>query len=263
VIHASAIVHPNAKLHPTVRVGPYAVIDEGVELGPECDLGPYVYLTGLTRIGAHNRFFAGCVIGEAPQDLKYDGQPTRLRIGEGNIFREHATVHRSSPPEEETVIGSGNFFMAHCHVAHNCHLGDGIIVANGALLGGHVTVQNRAFISGNCLLHQFVRVGTLALMQGGSAISLDLPPYTVARGGNGICGLNTVGLRRAGFSAAERQELKQLYHELFCAGVNLQAAVGRARAKFGGAAAREMLEFISTSKRGVCSDREEPLSGLD
>ena len=254
MIHPTAIVHSQAKLDPTVRVGPYAIIDEGVEVGPGCIIGPQVYLTGLTKIGARNRFYAGCVIGEAPQDLKYDGKPTRLRIGDDNVFREHVTVHRSNKSEEDTVIGSHTFLMAHCHVAHNCRLGDHVILANGALLAGHVIVGDRAFISGNCILHQFVRVGTLALMQGGSAISKDLPPYTVARGGNGICGLNTVGLRRAGLTAAERLELKQLYRVLFREGENLRAAMASAQGKFSGAPAKVVLEFLAASKRGVCRD---------
>ena len=241
-------------MDPTVQVGPYAVIDEGVEVGPDCIIGPHVYLTGLTTIGAHNRFYAGGVIGEAPQDLKYTGAPTRLRIGDHNVFREHVTAHRSSRPEEETVIGSGCFFMANAHVAHNCRLGDQVILANGVLLGGYVTVGDRVFLSGNCLVHQFVRVGTLALMQGGSAISKDLPPYTVARGDNGICGLNTVGLRRAGLTPAARLELKQLYHALFRAGRNLRAAVADAQKNFSSAPARAMLDFIAASKRGVLSE---------
>ena len=254
MIHPTAIIHPGAKLDATVQVGPYAVIDEGVEVGPDCVIGPHVYLTGLTTIGAHNRFYAGCVIGEAPQDLKYTGEPTRLRIGDHNVFREHATAHRSNRPEAETVIGSGCFFMANAHVAHNCLLGDQVILANGVLLGGHVTLEDRVFLSGNCLVHQFVRVGTLALMQGGSAISKDLPPYTVARGGNGICGLNTVGMRRAGLTPAARLELKQLYHALFRGGRNLRAAVADAQKRFSSAPARAMLDFIAASKRGVCSD---------
>jgi UDP-N-acetylglucosamine acyltransferase len=257
VIHPTAIIHPGAKLDATVQVGPYTVIDEGVEIGPDCVIGPQVYLTGLTTIGAHNRFYAGCVIGEAPQDLKYTGEPTRLRIGDHNIFREHVTAHRSNQPAEETVIGSRNFLMAHSHVAHNCRLGNGVILANGALLGGHVTLEDRAFLSGNCIVHQFVRVGTLALMQGGSAISKDLPPYTVARGDNGICGLNTVGLRRAGLTPAERLELKQLYHVLFREGRNLRAAVASAQERFSSAPARVMLDFLAASTRGVCFDAGE------
>ncbi len=254
VIHPTAVLHPKAKLDPSVRVGPYAVIDEGVELGPNCIVGPHVYLTGCTTIGAHNRFFAGCVIGEAPQDLKYKDEPTGLRIGDHNVFREHVTVHRSNKVSENTVIGSHNFLMQHSHVAHNAVVSDYVIVAGGALLAGHVNVAERAFISGNCLVHQFVRVGTLALMQGGSAISKDLPPYTMARGHNGICGLNTIGLRRAGLAAAERLELKKLYHALFRNGLNLRMAVLAAQGNFLSAPARLMLEFIASAKRGVCSD---------
>ena len=238
----------------TVCIGPYAVIDEGVEIGPGCVLGPQVYLTGLTTIGAHNHFYAGCVIGEAPQDLKYNAEPTRLRIGDHNVFREHVTVHRSNQAAEDTVIGSHDFLMANSHVAHNCHLGDHVIVANGALLAGHVSLGDRAFVSGNCVIHQFVRVGTLALMQGGAAISKDLPPYTVARGYNGICGLNTVGLRRAGLPSAERLELKQLYRVLFREGGKLRAAVASARVKFSISSAKLMLDFLADSKRGVCRD---------
>ncbi len=254
MIHPTAIVHPKAKLDPTVKVGPYAVIDEGVEMGAGCVVGPHVYLTGITRIGMGNRFFSGCVIGEAPQDLKYKDEPTRLRIGDNNVIREHVTVHRSTKVGEETVIGSNCFLMQHSHVAHNVEFGDHVILAGGALLAGHVHVGNGAFISGNCLVHQFVRIGPLAMMQGGSAISKDLPPYTIARGGNGICGLNVVGLRRAGIGAKERLELKQLYHLLFREERKMSEAVEEAREKFTSAPAKAMIEFVATSKRGVCTD---------
>jgi len=251
-IHPTAVVERGARLDSTVHVGPYAVIDDGVEVGPGCVVGPFAHLTGNTVIGANNRFFSGCVVGEAPQDLKYKGEPTRLRIGANNVFREHVTVHRSNRPDEDTIVGSNCFLMAGCHVAHNCTLGDGVILANGAQTAGHVTIGDRAFISGNCLIHQFVRIGTLALMQGGSAISKDLPPYTIARGGNSICGLNVVGLRRAGVPPAERLELKQLYQLLFPAQVNLGPAVDAARGKFSSGPALLLLEFVATSKRGVC-----------
>lgn len=254
MIHSTAIVHPKAKLDPTVQVGPYAVIDAGVEIGAHCIIGPHAYLTGLTTIGAHNQFHAGCVIGDAPQDVKYDGAPTGLRIGDHNLFREHVTVHRSNTTEAETIIGSHSFLMQHSHVAHNCLIGDQVILAGGALLAGHVTVQDRAFISGNCLVHQFTRVGTLSLMQGGSAISKDLPPFTVALRENEICGLNSVGLRRAGFTAEQRLELKQLYHLLFRRGQSLRNAVAAARKQFTGTAATTLLNFVDEAKRGVCAD---------
>ena len=255
MIHPTAIIHPQTKLDATVSIGPYAVIDAGVELGAHCVVGPHVYLTGETKIGSHNQFHVGCVIGDAPQDLKYKGEPTRLRIGDKNAFREHATVHRSTTLDGETIIGSNNFFMAGSHVGHNCVIGDHVILANGALLGGHAVVQDCAFISGNCCVHQFVRVGTLAMMQGGAAASQDVPPFTIAHNGlNLICGLNIVGLRRANFSAEERLELKKLYHLLFRGGKNLRAAVAGAGKNFSSAPAKVLLEFVAGSKRGVCSD---------
>jgi UDP-N-acetylglucosamine acyltransferase len=248
------MVDPKAELDPTVIVGPYAVIDAGVRIRAHSRVGPHVYLTGNTDLGEHNEFFAGAVIGEAPQDLKYRGAPTGLVVGGHNVFREHVTVHRSTRMEDKTTIGSHNFFMANSHVGHNCQLGDYVILANGALLGGHVTVQDRAFISGNCLVHQFIRVGTLALMQGGSAISKDLPPYTIARGHNGMCGLNVVGLRRTGIEAEERLELKELYHSLFRSETTLQASIAAARKRFLSLPAKTMIEFVAASKRGLCSD---------
>jgi UDP-N-acetylglucosamine acyltransferase len=254
MIHPTASIHPAAKLGANVRVGAGAVIDADVELGADCAVGPHVYLTGVTKIGSGNKFHASCVIGGEPQDLKYRGEPTRLAIGDNNVFREHVTVHRSNKLAEDTIIGSNNFFMAGAHVAHNCLIGNHTIFANGATLGGHVTVQDCAFISGHCLVHQFCRVGTLAIMQGGSAISKDLPPFTVARGDNGICGLNTVGLRRAGFNAEERLELKKLYHFLFRSGKNFRDAIAEAQKSFASPGAKTLLEFAAAARRGICAD---------
>jgi UDP-N-acetylglucosamine acyltransferase len=254
MIHPTAVVHKKAKLGANVHVGPYAVIDEHVTLGADCTVGAHAYLTGHTTAGAKNQFFAGAVIGEAPQDLKYRGEPTRLRIGNSNVFREGVTVHRSNNTREDTIIGSHTFLMANSHVGHNSHLGDHIIIVNGALLGGHVSVADRVFISGNCMLHQFVRVGTLAMMQGGSGISLDLPPFTVSRGDNGICGLNVVGLRRAGMTSNQRRELKRLYLVLFRGGRTLREAIEEAREEFKSDADRVMLDFVAASRRGICSD---------
>jgi len=254
MIHPTAIIHPQAKLDPSVCVGPYAVIDADVELGAGCVLGPHVYLTGVTKIGAGNKFHAGCVIGDAPQDLKYRDEPTRVTIGDNNVFREHVNVHRATKPDGVTAIGSNNFLMANAHIAHNCVIGNHTIISNGVLIAGHAEIHDRAFLSGNSLVHQFCRVGTLAIMQGGSGISKDLPPFTVARGGNGIFGLNVIGLRRAGFSPADRLELKKLYRVLFRSGKIFSAALTEARATFFSPGAKTMLEFLTTAKRGVCRD---------
>lgn len=254
MIHPTAIIDPKAELDPSVQVGPYAVIDGGVKLGANCKIGPYVHLTGETTIGAGNTFHTGCVIGDEPQDLKYKGEPTRLRIGDGNVFREHANVHRSNKLEEDTVIGSNNFLMANSHIGHNVVLGNHIIVANGVLIAGHAIIGDRVFLSGNSLVHQFVRIGTLALMQGGSAISKDLPPYCIARGDNGICGLNIVGLRRNGFTAEERLQLKQAYHTLFRTREKRAVALAQARERFTSPKVLLLVDFVAATKRGICAD---------
>lgn len=254
MIHPTAIIHPKASLDSTVEVGPYSIIDAGVKVGPGCVLGPHVYLTGETEIGARNIFHSGCVIGGSPQDLKYKGDPTRLRVGDENVFREAVTVNRATDLGEETVVGSNNLLMACVHVGHNCVMGNRIIMANGAMLGGHVVVGDKAVISGSCLVHQFVRVGTLSMMQGGSALSKDLPPYTVVWGVNKMCGLNIIGLRRAGMPAEERLELKKVYRMLFREGRIFGAAVAAALPEFKSGAAKTMLDFVAASKRGICAD---------
>jgi UDP-N-acetylglucosamine acyltransferase len=254
MIHPTAIIHPQAKLDATARVGPYAVIDADVELGADCVVGPHVYLTGVTKIGGGNKFHASCVIGDAPQDLKYKNEPTCLRIGDQNVFREHVTVHRATMPGDETVIGSHNYFMAGAHVGHNCTIGDHVILVNGAVLGGHVTVQDRALLSAHCGIHQFRRIGTLSLTQGCSIITQDLPPFTIAAGVNIIRGLNVVGLRRAGFTAEQRLELKKLYHLLFRSGQKMAVALAEAKEKFHSAPAKTLMEFVAGAKCGVCAD---------
>lgn len=263
-IHPTAVIDPRARLHPSVEVGPLAVIDAGVEIGEGCRVGAHVHLTGCTQVGARNYFDTGCVIGGLPQDLRFKGGPTRLRIGDDNTFREHVTVHCANKTEDDTVVGSGNLFMAHCHVGHNSHIGNHVIIANGALLGGHVEVQDRAFISGNCLVHQFARVGRLALMQGGSAISKDLPPFCIARGDNGICGLNVVGLRRAGLDAPSRLELRRIYLALFRrSGRGLQEALEEAEALAQSDWGKVLVAFVRSSRRGVINERGRPALGAE
>lgn len=256
ILHPTAIIAAGARIGPGCHVGPHAVIDADVELGANCDVGPGVYLTGRTRIGPNNRFHAGAVIGDAPQDLKYDGTPTRLVIGAGNTFREHVTLHRAAKATSETRVGDGNLFMAGSHLGHDCRIGNHNILANGALVAGEARLDDRAFLSGNCLVHQGCRVGRLALMQGGSAISKDLPPFCIATGDNTICGLNIVGLRRAGFDAAARLLLKRVYLRLFRFRGRRSEALARIREEFAGfGPAMEWVEFVASTRRGVCADR--------
>jgi len=253
MIHPTAIVHENTQVHDSTEVGPYAIIDAHVTLGSDCVVGPHVHLTGHTTIGCGNRFHAGCVIGDAPQDMKYDGAPTRLIVGEQNTFREHVTIHRSNTLEEDTIIGSENIFMANSHVGHNSVVGNKAILANGVLVGGHAMIGDGAFLSGNAVVHQFCRVGSMAMMQGCSGVSLDLPPFTIVRGINGMCGLNSIGLKRAGFSSEERLELKQTYRALFMGSDLLRDAIEAAREKVTGVLAEQFLDFVASSERGTCS----------
>lgn len=254
-IHPTAVVHPGASLGPGCVVGPGAVIDGEVELGEGCILGPHVYLTGRLVAGPRNHFHAGAVLGDAPQDGKYRGEPTRLRIGRENTFRENVTVHRSSTTTADTTIGDKNLFMVSSHVGHNCRIGCNNILANGVLLAGHVTLEDGAFLSGNCIVHQFCRIGRLAMMRGGAGISQDLPPFCIVRGENQLCGLNTIGLRRAGIGSSERLELRKAYQLLFRSGFRRAEALAALRHELPGSLlVMEWVAFVEAARRGVCAD---------
>ena len=252
MLHPTALIAPTAQLAPDVQVGPYAVIDGHVTLGPGCVVGPHAYLTGHTTAGARNRFHASCVIGDTPQDLKFDGAPTRLVIGDDNVFREHVTLHCATKPDTCTVIGSHCFIMGNAHIGHDVQVRDHAIICNGVAIAGFAVIGERAFLSANSLVHQFCRVGPLALLQGGAAVSKDVPPFCIATGINSICGLNTIGLRRGGFTAEQRTELKRLYHLLFRSGKLRRDALAEAGAIATGTAVKLFLEFVAVSKRGVC-----------
>jgi UDP-N-acetylglucosamine acyltransferase len=256
MIHPTAVIHPKAQIGPGVKMGPYCVIDEHVRLGAECELGPHVYLTGQTEIGSGNKIHAGAVIGDLPQDLRFKGELTGVRMGDNNVIREHVTIHRSNNPAEPTRLGSNNLLMANAHVGHNAVIGDHVIIANGTMLGGHAEIGDRAFLSANCLIHQFTRVGTLCLMQGMAGVSLDLPPYTTAMLHNQVCGLNVIGLRRAGFTSAERLELKRLYHRVLRGTERFRDIIGDLEREFTSDKAKVLLEFLKTSKRGFCRDQQ-------
>lgn len=253
MLHPTALIAPTAQLASDVQVGPYAVIDAHVTLGPGCVVGPHAYLTGHTTAGARNRFHASCVIGDTPQDLKYKGEPTRLVIGDDNVIREHATIHCSTKEETATTIGSHCFIMGNAHIGHDVQVRDHAILCNGIAIAGFAVIGERAFLSANSLVHQFCRVGPLALLQGGAAVSKDVPPFCIATGINSICGLNTIGLRRGGYAAEQRAELKRLYHLLFLSGKLRRDALAEAEATVTGEAAKLLREFVATSKRGVCA----------
>lgn len=252
-IHPTAIVDPSAEVHADVEIGPYVVVDGPVKIGRGTRIMAHAYLTGWTEVGEDNEIHPGAVLGDAPQDRAYRGEESYLTIGDRNIFREHVQVHRGTTPGSSTVIGSDNFLMASSHVAHNCRLGDHVVLANGALLGGYVEVGHHAFISGHCVVHQFVRVGELSLMRGLSGTSRDVPPYSIVDWQHRVRGVNSVGLKRAGFDEQRIREIKEAFRTLFRKGRNLSLAVKEVEAKEKNSAdVRTLLEFVRSSKRGVC-----------
>ncbi len=252
MIHPTAIVHPKAHLDPSVEVGPFAIIEEHVKVGAHTKIGAHAWLTGWTEMGAGNQIGYGVVLGAEPQDTHFKGHRSYLRIGTKNLFREYCTVHRGSQEDSATVIGNENFLMGHSHVAHNCVLGSKVILANGALLAGHVEVEDGVFVSGNCVVHQFVRIGTLALLPGGARVNKDVPPFMMVYHTNDIGAINVVGLRRAGFSKETRQNVRDAYRILFRSKLNTSQAVAELKKLDHDPAIERLIKFIEHSKRGIC-----------
>jgi UDP-N-acetylglucosamine acyltransferase len=251
-IHATALIDPLAEIHPDADIGPYVVVVGPVRVGPRTRVAAHATLMGGTEIGADNTIHSGAVIGDTPQDLAFNGEETYLRIGDRNVIREHVQIHRGTKPGSATVIGSDNFFMATSHVGHNCSVGDRVIVTNGAMLGGYVEVEDQAIVSGNCTVHQFVRVGRLAILRGLSRASRDVPPFCVMDGTHTVRAINRVGLRRAGFSAAQIRALQNAFTLLFGRARNLRIALAELEGEPVSAEVRYLIDFIRASKRGVC-----------
>jgi UDP-N-acetylglucosamine acyltransferase len=252
-IHPTAVIDLKAEIESDVEIGPYVVIEGPVKIRRGTRVMAHACLIGGTEIGAENEIHPGAVLGDAPQDKAYTGEETYLKIGDHNIFREYVQVHRGTVAGSSTVIGSHNFLMATSHVGHNCRLGDQNVLANGALLGGHVEVGNGVFISGNCVVHQFVRIGDYALMRGLSGTSRDVPPYAIIDWQHTVRGVNVVGLKRAGFDEQRIRKIREAFRVLFRKGRNLSLAVKEIE-KLGRADkdVSALLEFIRSSKRGVC-----------
>jgi UDP-N-acetylglucosamine acyltransferase len=250
-IHPTAIVDPAAQLADDVTVGPYSIIEGPVTLGPGCRVGPHAHLIGPLTLGRDNIVHTGAVLGDRPQHLKFTDPPTAVIAGDGNVFREHATVHGGTLPEG-TRLGDHNYIMCGAHVAHDCSLGNHIIMANGALLAGHCTVEDGVFFSGNCAIHQFVRLGRLSMLSGGATITKDLPPFMICEGRNRLVGINVVGMRRAGLSNAQINGVREAYRILFLQRMVLPAALEHAERTLGGTdTVAELLAFVRGSKRGI------------
>ena len=253
-IHPTALVDSKAELGQEVEVGPFAVIEGGVRIGDRCVIGPHAVIRRFTTLGAGCRVHPGACLGDEPQDLGFKGGESFVRVGANCILREGVTIHRGTKEGTATVTGDNCFLMANSHLAHNVVLGNNVIMANGAVLGGYVEVGDRAFISGNVAVHQFVHVGTLAMLGGVGAITKDVPPFCTTRtaGLNDIAGLNVVGMRRAGLSPADRLAVRQAFKLLYRSGWNVSQALERLKSEFPEGPVRVMWEFIEASKRGLC-----------
>lgn len=254
-IHPTAVVDSAARLDESVTVGPYAIVGPGVTVGADSEIGPHVVIEGTTTIGARNRFVGQSSIGTAPQDLKYEGGATRLEIGDDNIIREFVTMNRATEHGGGTTrVGSHGMYMAYAHVAHDCLIGDRVVMANGATLAGHVTIEDYAIVGGLVAIHQFVRIGESAILGGGAMVTLDVAPFCMAAGDRAVLhGLNVIGLRRRGFSPQTIQALRAAYRTIFRSGLRLQDALEELRAEaVDEPCVARLVAFIEKSQRGIC-----------
>ena len=229
LIHPTAMIHPQAEVHPTVQVGAYAMIGAKVKVGAGTTIGSHVVLEGWTEIGERNDIFPGAAIGLEPQDLKYDGADSLVKIGDDNRIREYVTINRATGEGEATILGNGNLLMAYAHVGHNCVIGDQVIITNSVSLGGHVRIESQARIGGVAGVHQFVQIGRLAMIAGMSRVIRDVPPYMLVEGYPlRVRSLNQVGLQRAGLATDEEktlQVLKKAFRILYRSGLPLNQAL--------------------------------------
>ena len=256
-IHPTALIDSKAQIGSGVEIGAYSIIGPQVVVDRDSVIGSHVVIEGDVQMGEHTVIGHGAIIGSAPQDLAYSFQTrSGVRIGNNNTIREHCTIHRGTAEGSMTTIGDKNFLMVGAHVGHNCTIGSNVIIANNCLLGGYVEIQDNAFLGGGCVFHQFIRVGRLAITQGGSAFSVDIPPFIMAARLNYAIGLNVIGLKRAGLTREERDELKAAFKLIYTSGLNSSQALAQAAEKTWSKTAREFFDFIaSAKKRGICKYR--------
>jgi UDP-N-acetylglucosamine acyltransferase len=253
LIASTARVHPAAAIGPGSRVGEYCVVEEDVRIGSNCVLEPYVYVKRWTTMGDGNEISAGTVLGSDPLDKNFSGERSYLRIGSNNRIREHYTISRGTQPESATTIGDGNYIMTSGHIAHNCAIGNHTVIASCALVAGHVEIEDRAFLSGGVVVHQYSKIGRLAMIGGNTRVNLDVPPFFLYSGFNVEAnGLNLVGLRRAGFSHERVSALKRAYRILYRSGLKLEEALERIEGEVDDENARHLVAFVRASKRGIC-----------
>ena len=252
--HPTAIIHPGAVIGEDVKIGPYVVIEGAAQIGAGCEIQAHAVVCGRVVMGERNVIGYGAIIGGDPQDFAFDPSVnSEVRIGSGNRIREYTTIHRGTAAGSATIVGDDCFLMAGAHLGHNALLGDRVIIANSSMLGGYVRIEDGVFIGGGCVFHQGIRVGRLAICQGASAFSKDVPPFAMAAERNGVAGLNVVGLRRAGLGAEQRAEIKAAVALLYRSGLNVGQALETARERSWGAEGEAFWSFVSAaSKRGLC-----------
>ncbi len=256
MIHPTALVSPKAQIDDSdVEIGPYSVIEDNVSIHKGCRIGPYVHIQGYTEIGANCSIFTCAVIGSIPQDLKYKGEKTYLKIGENNIIREFVTINPGTADGESTVIGSHNLLMAYVHIAHNCIIGNNVIIANAGTLAGHVTVEDFAIIGGLVGIHQFCRVGRHSIIGGCSKITKDIVPYVIADGHPAVPhGINKLGLKRRRFSSERMSLIEGAYKKLFRSGLNIADALLELEKMPQSEDISYIIKFIRESERGIARD---------
>jgi UDP-N-acetylglucosamine acyltransferase len=258
-IHPTAFVDREAKLSEDVEIGPHATIGKGVTLGSGCVVQANAILEGLTTLGAQNFIGYGAVIGATPQDFAFrDTVSSEVRIGDGNTFREYVTIHRGTKEGSATLVGHNCYLMVGTHLGHNVRLGDNVVIANNCLLAGYVEVGDGAVLGGGTVFHQFLRIGPLAMVRGGTRFGKDIPPYVSADGENLLSGVNAIGLRRAGYSADIRMQIKRAFKLVYWSGINISQALEQARSTSWSPEAQVFFDFIANSKRGVCSANRVP-----
>ena len=258
-IHPSAIVSPTAKLGPRVQIGPFCVVEADVTIGEACTLESHVIVKSGTIMGERNHVFEGAVLGGLPQHVNMPERPGRVLIGSGNVIRENATVHRALAAGTATVIGDNNLVMVGVHIAHDCRLANHTIITNNALIGGHVTVGDRAYLSGATAIHQFCRIGPLAMVGGQAHVTRDVPPFMTLDGlSSMVVGLNQIGLRRAGYDVAEIRHLKAAYRAIYRSGLTWSEILKRLKIEFSDDVAGELYAFLSTTERGIAPERRLP-----
>lgn len=254
-IHPTALVDPTAEIATSAVVGPHAIVEAGAVVGERTRLFPSAFVGAGCVVGADCELHIGAVVGGAPQMRVMSGPAGRVRVGAHSVLREYVTVHRAVRPDAWTVVGDGAFLMATSHVAHDCVLGHDVTMANGALLAGFVTIGDRSFLSGNTCIHQFTRIGRLAMIAGGARVPKDIPPFSMVAQDGSICGLNVVGMRRAGFSAADRLVVKRAFRTVYRAGLNVTQAVQALQAEQAHPLVDEIVSFVTESRRGVSAWR--------